>query len=47
MELGVAAPGEVPQLVELLGILFTQEHELLFAIGPLVYRARSRGQDRS
>jgi len=28
MELGVAVPGEVPQLVELLGILFTQEHEL-------------------
>jgi ribosomal protein S18 acetylase RimI-like enzyme len=28
MELGVALPGDVPQLVELLGILFTQEHEL-------------------
>jgi len=28
MELGVAAPGEVPQLVELLGMLFAQEHEL-------------------
>jgi ribosomal protein S18 acetylase RimI-like enzyme len=28
MELGVAVPGDVPQLVELLGILFTQEHEL-------------------
>lgn len=28
MELGTAAPGDVPQLVELLGILFTQEHEL-------------------
>lgn len=28
MELGVALPGDVPQLVELLGILFAQEHEL-------------------
>ncbi|MEX2240629.1 MAG: GNAT family N-acetyltransferase [Burkholderiales bacterium] len=28
MELGTAAPDDVPQLVELLGILFTQEHEL-------------------
>ena len=28
MELGVAVPGDVPQLVELLGILFAQEHEL-------------------
>ena len=28
MELGVAVPGDVPQLVELLGILFTEEHEL-------------------
>jgi ribosomal protein S18 acetylase RimI-like enzyme len=28
MELGCAEPGEVPQLVELLGILFAQEHEL-------------------
>ncbi|MGH8706845.1 MAG: GNAT family N-acetyltransferase [Burkholderiales bacterium] len=28
MELGTAGPGDVPQLVELLGILFTQEHEL-------------------
>ncbi len=28
MELGVAVPGDVPQLVELLRILFTQEHEL-------------------
>ena len=28
MELGIAEPGDVPQLVELLGILFTQEAEL-------------------
>jgi ribosomal protein S18 acetylase RimI-like enzyme len=28
MELGTATPEDVPQLVELLGILFTQEHEL-------------------
>jgi ribosomal protein S18 acetylase RimI-like enzyme len=28
MELGTAVPGDLPQLVELLGILFTQEHEL-------------------
>lgn len=28
MELGTALPEDVPQLVELLGILFTQEHEL-------------------
>jgi ribosomal protein S18 acetylase RimI-like enzyme len=28
MELGCAAPVDVPQLVELLGILFAQEHEL-------------------
>lgn len=28
MELGTALPDDVPQLVELLGILFTQEHEL-------------------
>jgi ribosomal protein S18 acetylase RimI-like enzyme len=28
MELGVAVPGDVPRLVELLGILFTEEHEL-------------------
>ena len=28
MELGAALPDDVPQLVELLGILFTQEHEL-------------------
>ena len=28
MELDVAVPGDVPQLVELLGILFTEEHEL-------------------
>jgi ribosomal protein S18 acetylase RimI-like enzyme len=28
MELATAAAGDVPQLVELLGILFTQEHEL-------------------
>ena len=28
MELGAAVTGDVPQLVELLGILFTQEHEL-------------------
>jgi len=28
MELGVAVPGDVPRLVELLGILFAQEHEL-------------------
>ena len=28
MELGVAVPGDVPQLVDLLGILFAQEHEL-------------------
>jgi GNAT superfamily N-acetyltransferase len=28
MELGAAVPGDVPQLVELLGILFAQEHEL-------------------
>ena len=28
MELGAAVPGDVPQLVELLGILFTQEAEL-------------------
>jgi ribosomal protein S18 acetylase RimI-like enzyme len=28
MELGTAAPDDLPQLVELLGILFTQEHEL-------------------
>lgn len=28
MELGTAAPDDEPQLVELLGILFTQEHEL-------------------
>jgi GNAT superfamily N-acetyltransferase len=28
MELGVAVPGDVPRLVELLGMLFAQEHEL-------------------
>lgn len=28
MELGVALLGDVPQLIELLGILFTEEHEL-------------------
>ena len=28
MELGTAVAGDVPELVELLGILFTQEHEL-------------------
>jgi GNAT superfamily N-acetyltransferase len=28
MELGVAVPGDVARLVELLGILFTEEHEL-------------------
>jgi GNAT superfamily N-acetyltransferase len=28
MELGIAEPGDMPQLVELLGILFTQEAEL-------------------
>jgi len=28
MELGTALPVDVPQLVELLGVLFTQEHEL-------------------
>src|SRR3970040_2380470 len=28
MELGTALPVDVPQLVKLLGILFTQEHEL-------------------
>jgi ribosomal protein S18 acetylase RimI-like enzyme len=28
MELSTARPADVPQLVELLGILFTQEHEL-------------------
>ncbi|MDH4174631.1 MAG: GNAT family N-acetyltransferase [Betaproteobacteria bacterium] len=28
MDLGTAMPRDVPQLVELLGILFTQEHEL-------------------
>lgn len=28
MELGAAVPGDVPLLVELLGILFAQEHEL-------------------
>ena len=28
MELGVAIPDDVPELVELLGILFRQEHEL-------------------
>jgi GNAT superfamily N-acetyltransferase len=28
VELGIAGPAEVPQLVELLGVLFTQEREL-------------------
>jgi GNAT superfamily N-acetyltransferase len=28
MELGTALPVDMPQLVELLGVLFTQEHEL-------------------